>query len=152
MACQHSELYLRLDDAEQLRRYAQFVVSKHNTLDDALGKARAKSRYWEQKAKECMERATVVENERNEAKEEVVVARAAPITTRDVKARVDKDLARAQDSHPTIEEAKRKAEAETACLKVDRTSLLMDIGATKDEVSALQSQARKDKEALEGEY
>ena len=75
MARQHSELYLRLKDAEQLRRYAQSTVSKHNTLDDGLGKARAKSRYWEQKAKESMERATVTEKERNEAKEEVVVAR-----------------------------------------------------------------------------
>ena len=79
-----------------------------------------------------MERATVVENERNEAKEEVVVARAEAVTTGDVKARVDEDLARAQDSHATIEEAKRKAKPETACLKVDRTSLLLDIGVAKD--------------------
>ena len=47
MVCQHRELYLRLDDVEQLRLYAQSAISKHNSLDDALGKARAKSRYWE---------------------------------------------------------------------------------------------------------
>ena len=70
MALQYMELYLRLDDAEQLRRYAQSTVSKHNALDDALGKAKAKSRYWEQKAKEGTERAMGEENERDEAKEE----------------------------------------------------------------------------------
>ena len=94
----------------------------------------------------------VAENERNEAKVEVVVARATVVTTGDAKARVDEDLARAQDSHAAIEEAKRKAEVKTARLKVDRTSLLLGIGAAKDEVSALQSQAGKDKEALVGEY
>ena len=52
MAHQHRELYLLLDDVEQLRRYAHSGISKHNALDDAVGKARAKSRHWEQKAKE----------------------------------------------------------------------------------------------------
>ena len=98
-----------------------------------------------------MERATIAEKERNEAKEEVV-ARARAVTEGDAKARVDEDLARAQDSHLAVEEAKRKAEAETARLTVDCTSLLLDIGAVKGEVSGLQSQAGKDKEALEGEY
>ena len=45
MAHQHRELHLRLDDTEQLRRYAGSAVSKHNSLDDALSKARAKSRH-----------------------------------------------------------------------------------------------------------
>ena len=79
-----------------------------------------------------------------------MVARVVAVTKGDAKVRVDEDLARTQDSHAAIEEAKRKAEAETARLKVDHTSLLLDIGAAKDEVSALQSQAEKDKEALVG--
>ena len=51
-------------------RYAQSVVSKHNALDEALDKARAKFRYLDQEAKEGIERATGTENERDEAKKE----------------------------------------------------------------------------------
>ena len=70
MAHQHRELHLRLDDTEQLRRYARSAVSKHNSLDDALGKARVMSRYWDRKAKEGTDRATGAEKKRDEAKEE----------------------------------------------------------------------------------
>ena len=45
-----------------------------------------------------------------------------------------------------------KAEAETARLVVERTSLLLELRATKDEVSSLHSQAGRDKEAMEEEY
>ena len=48
-----------------------------------------------------------------------------------------------------MEEAKRKAEVEAARLEVERTFLLLEIGAAKDEVSSLLSQAGKDKEAME---
>ena len=51
-----------------------------------------------------------------------------------------------------VEEAKRKAEAKTAHLEVEWTSLLLKLGAAKDEVSSLQSQAGKDKEAMEEDY
>ena len=50
------------------------------------------------------------------------------------------------------EEARRKVEAETAHLEVERTSLLLDIEAAKDEVSSFQSQAGKNKEAIEKDY
>ena len=43
-------------------------------------------------------------------------------------------------------------EAETALLEVEITSLLLELGATKDEVSSLHSQAGRDKEAMEEEY
>ena len=69
MACQHGELHHRLEDAKKLRLYAQSVASKHHALE-GLGKARAKSKHWERKAKEGIERATTMEKERNEAKEE----------------------------------------------------------------------------------
>ena len=48
-----------------------------------------------------------------------------------------------------MEEAKRKAEAKTSHLEVERTSLLLEVGEAKDEVSSLHSQAGKDKEAME---
>ena len=47
---------------------------------------------------------------------------------------------------------RRKAKAEVACLEVERTSLLLEIGTAKDEVSSLYSQAGKDKEAMEEDY
>ena len=43
-------------------------------------------------------------------------------------------------------------EVGTARLEVKRTSLLLELEATKDEVSSLLSQAGRDKEAMEEEY
>ena len=47
------------------------------------------------------------------------------------------DLVRVQDALVVAEEARRKAEVEVAFLKVEQTSLVLEIGATKDEVSSL---------------
>ena len=51
-----------------------------------------------------------------------------------------------------MEEGRCKAEAETVLLEVERTSLLLELRTTKDEVSSLHSQAGRDKEAMEEEY
>ena len=51
-----------------------------------------------------------------------------------------------------MKEARRKVEAEVASLKVEQTSILLEIRAAKDEVSSLHSQAGKDKEAMEEDY
>ena len=66
--------------------------------------------------------------------------------------RAEDDLARVRDALAVVEGAKRKAEAETARLEVEWTSLLLELGVAKDEVSSLQSQAGKDKEAMEEDY
>ena len=42
---QHREIYLQLDDAEKLRRYAQSTSSKHHALEDALDKTKARSKH-----------------------------------------------------------------------------------------------------------
>ena len=44
------------------------------------------------------------------------------------------------------------AETETTHLEVEQTSLLLELGAAKDEVSSLHSQASKDEEAMEEDY
>ena len=137
MVLQHRELHLRLDDVEQLRRYAGFAVSKHNSLDDALGKAKAKSRYWERKAKEGIDRATAAEKERDKAKEESQITQLVAFTTGEARAQVEDDLARVRDALTVMEEAKRKAKVETAYLEVERKSLQLELGAEKDEVSSL---------------
>ena len=94
MARQHREFHLRLDDAVKLRRCAHFATSNHKALDDALGKARARSKYWEWKAKEGIKRATRAEKKKDEAKEEAQVAWLAAFAEGDAKARVEVDLAR----------------------------------------------------------
>ena len=43
-------------------------------------------------------------------------------------------------------------EVETFPLKVEWTSLILELVAAKDEVSSLHSQAGKDKEAMEEDY
>ena len=50
------------------------------------------------------------------------------------------------------EEARRRTEVETTCLKVERTSLLLESRAAKDEVSSFQFHIRKDKEAMKEDY
>ena len=61
-------------------------------------------------------------------------------------------LDRVQDALVVAEEARRKAKAEAAHLEVEQTSLLLEIGVAKDEVSFLHSQAGKDKEVIEEDY
>ena len=85
---------LALEDAKKLQLYAQSAPSKHQALEDGLGKSRSKAKYWERKAKEGTERATRAEKERGEAKEEAQVARLATVAAGDVKARVEGDLAK----------------------------------------------------------
>ena len=70
MAHQHRELHLRMEDAEKLQLYAQSAVSKHHALDDALVKAKARSKHWEQQAKAGAEKIVGAEKDRDEAKEE----------------------------------------------------------------------------------
>ena len=82
-----------------------------------------------------MESITGTENERDGVKEEAQVA----VGAGDVKARVEDDLARAQSSLATVEEAKRKVKIKTSSLEVEGTSVLLEIGAAKDEVCSLQS-------------
>ena len=80
-----------------------------------------------------------VEKERDEAKEEAQHAQIAAAEASDVKPLVKDKLARVQDAMAVAKEAKRKAEAEAARLEVERTSILLEIRAAKDEVSSLHS-------------
>ena len=93
-----------------------------------------------------------MEKERDEAKKEAKVARLAASEASDAKARAEEDLARDQEALVAAKEGRCKADAETACLEVEWTSLLLDLGATKDEVSSLHSEVGKEKKAMEEEY
>ena len=51
-----------------------------------------------------------------------------------------------------MEEDGHRLEAEITHLTVERTSLLLELEASKDEVSSLHSQAGKDKGSMEEDY
>ena len=94
MARQHRDLYHRLDDADKLQRYAQFAASRHHALEDDLGKAKVRSKHWERKAKEGVERITREENERDEAKAEAQIAWLATVAVSDTKAWAEGEMTR----------------------------------------------------------
>ena len=56
MIYQHREFQSWLRDAERLRLYAQSVVSNHKALSASLAEAEWRSRCWEMKAKEGVEK------------------------------------------------------------------------------------------------
>ena len=70
MSRQHRELHYRMGDVEKLRLYAQSIVSKHQALDEAMVKAKSRSKHWDQEANSGMGKTAGVERERDEAKEE----------------------------------------------------------------------------------
>ena len=121
-------------------------------MDASLDKAKSKLKHWEQEVKVGGERIVRMKKERDEAKQEAKVARLAASEATKAKARAKEDLARVQEALVATEEGSHKAKAKIAHLEVERTSLLLELGATKDEVPSLYSEAGRDKEAIEAEY
>ena len=117
-----------------------------------MAKAKSKLKYWEREAKAGAENIERAEKERDEAKQEAKVARLMAIVAGDAKARAKDNLTRALDALAVVEEDGRRLEAKVACLAVEQTSLLLELEASKDEVSSLHSQAGKDEEAMEEDY
>ena len=128
------------------------AVSKHQALNGSLTKEKCRSKHWEREAKEGMEKIKRAEKEREEAKQEAKVARLAVTSAGDVKARVEDDLAKVLDALEDEEEDRPRSETEIARLAVERTSFLLELKASKDEVSSLHSQTGKEKEAMEEDY
>ena len=122
-ARQHREFHALLHDVKKLWLYAQSVVSKHQALDTSLARTKSKSKHWEREAKAGVEKIARADKERDKAKKEAQVARLATIAAGDTKARAEDDLARVQEALVVAEEARHKAEAKTARLKVERMSL-----------------------------
>ena len=96
------------------------ATSKRRALEESLDKAKSWSKHWEWKDREGKEKMKGTEEERDMAMEEAQVAQLVFITAGEAKA--------------WTEEARCKAEAETTRLEVEQTSLLLEIGAAKDEV------------------
>ena len=87
-----------------------------------------------------------MEKERDEAKGEAQVAWPTAVAVGDAREKLEGDLARVKDAlaaakeaRAVAEEVRRKVESEVARIEVNRTSLLIELGMAKDEVSSLQS-------------
>ena len=133
----------------------------------------SKSRRLELEAKEAVERATRAEAERDASRHEVVMARPEIDAAGSTRAQMDFELAQVQRALVASEDARQKMESELnvaqqaladsgeACrtakeeasrLTDERVSLLVEIGARKDEFSAFCAEVAKEKKALEAEY
>ena len=145
MTYQHREFQSKLRDAERLRLYAQSAVSDHSALSAALAEADSRSQCWEKKAKEGVEKVARAEAERDVARHEASMACMDADAAGSARAKVESELARVQNASAVSEEARWKAEDKASRLAVERFSLLLELGASKDEVSALQAQALKEK-------
>ena len=80
------------------------------------------------------------------------MARLAAVAVGESKVRAEDNLTRARDALAAAKEDGSKLEAEVARLAVERMSLLLELEASKDEVSSLHSHAGKDKEAMEEDF
>ena len=139
-------------DAKRLRLYAQSVVSDHRALSASLAEVESNSRRWDKEAKEGIERAAQAEAEKDAARHEDSMASIDADAAGSARVKVESELARVQNALAASEEARRKAEDKDSCLSVERVFLLLELGSSKDEVSALQAQALKKKKALEEAY
>ena len=83
-----------MDDAENLRLYAQSIISKHEALDASLAKAKFRSKHWELEAKAGREKIAQMGKEGDEGKQEAKVARLATSAASDAGERVEEDFAR----------------------------------------------------------
>ena len=71
---------------------------------------------------------------------------------RQAKPGVKEDLARGSRSPGSYRGGQAEGEAKTARLEVEWTSLLLELGATKNEESSIHSQEGRDKDVMEEEY
>ena len=160
-------------EAERLRLYAQSAFCDKKSLSASLLEAESKSRRLELEARKAFERATRAEVERDVASHEVAMARLEINAMRSALVQMESELAWIQRVLAASEDARQKMESELdmarqslassreACwtsgeevsrLTNERVSLLVELGASKEELSAFRAEVAKEKKALEAEY
>ena len=173
MALQHHEFGLRLRDTERLRLFVQAGMAEREMHNASLKKAELACRRLELEAKESTERAARAEAERDTARHEAAMAKLATEGDVNTRAQIESELARVQSALVLAEEARRRAEfeheaaqeelatAEEACKKAEKENdhladekltLVMELGALKDDFVAFRDKATADKEAMEAEF
>ena len=145
-AHQHREFQSRLNDVEKLRLYAQSATSHHHTLNASLAKAESLAEHWEREANEGVARVIRAEKERDEVKQEARAAQLMATSARDAKARVEIDLTKALNSLAAAEEGGCRSEGVISRLEAERASLLLELEASKGDVSSLHVHVENDKE------
>ena len=149
----------------------RFLTKK--VLSASLMEAESKSRRLELEAREAVERADHAKVERDVACHEVAMARLEIDAVGSARAQMESELARVQRALAASEDAQRKVESELdvaqqalatsgeACrtteeeasrLTDERVSLLVEIGASKDELFTFCAEVAKEKKALKAEY
>ena len=92
------------------------------------------------------------EKERDEAKQEAMVAQLVATVVGDAKARAEDDLTKALNALASAKEGGRKSENEISSLEAERMSLLLELEASKGKVSSLHARPSKDKEDMTEDY
>ena len=122
---------------------------------------------------ESAERAIRAEAERDAVRHKAVMAKLAIEGAINTLAQIESELARVQRALALVEEARQKAESEhgatrealalageackkakekSGCLENKRLSLVMELGAVKDEFAAFGEKAATDRETVEAEF
>ena len=135
-----------------MRLYIKSVISDHRALSPSLAEAELSSRRWENEARGSVERTAQVEAERDVARHDALMARMDADAAGNAKARVESKLARVQNALAVAKEPRRKADDEVSRLTDERVSLLLELGACKDEIYAIWAKAFRENEALREAY
>ena len=114
-----SRIPVSADGCREAVLYAQSVVSGHGVLSASLDEAESRSRCWEKKAKEGVEKVAQAEAERDAARHEASMARMDADAAGSARAKVESELARVQNTLAVSEEARRKTEDEASRLVVE---------------------------------
>ena len=156
---QHQEFRSYLDDAKKLRLYAQSAALHHQTLTDSLAKAEALLERWEKEVRDGVVSFIRVEKERDEAKQEAREFQLVVAAEGVAKVKVEVNLTKALNSLAAAEEGGCRSkveiarlEAEFTCIEAERTLLLLELEASKREVSSLHAQVSKDREDMVEDY
>ena len=112
MAFQHREFRTQLRDAERLRLFAQSAFSDKKALSASLMETESKSRRLELEAREAVEKATHVEEERDVAHHEVTMARLEINEAGSARAKMESELGRVQRALAASKDARWKIESE----------------------------------------
>ena len=173
MSLQHREFITRLRDAERLRLYVESRLSARESLDASLKEAQLTIRCLELEAKEAADRAARAETERDASRHEVVMPRleikvagsswaqvelelsqvqSALTTSESGRLKLESELGSIQQALVAAKEAYRRVEEENGCLTNEQLSLLVELGATKNDFAAFREKSFAERLALEAEF
>ena len=170
---QHHEFELRLRDAERLQLFVQAGMVEREIQSASLKKAELECCSLELEARESAERAARAEAKRDAACHDAVMAKLATEGAVNTRAQIEFELDRVQRAFALAEEARRrvqsehgaarealavageackKAEEENSRLADEKLSLVIELGAVKDEFAAFREKAVADRETMEVEF